>query len=82
VKRIAWTMLALTMFIGALGPAPAYASTGGGICKLPIIGKLLCPPPPGGGGGGGTSVPEPGTLGVLALGAGAAAWARRRRLQK
>jgi hypothetical protein len=78
VKRIAWTMLAMMALIGTIGPAPAYAS-GGSICQLPIIGRFLCPPPPGGFRGGGTSVPEPGTLGVLALGAGAAAWARRRR---
>ena len=79
VKNIAWTFIAL-IAVGAMGTTPAYASGSGGfLCSLPIIGKLLCPPPPGGGGGGGTSVPEPASLAILAAGACAAGVAARRR---
>ena len=42
----------------------------------------MCPAPPGGGGGGPTAVPEPGTLALLAAGAGAVGVALRRRRNK
>jgi hypothetical protein len=67
--------LLITVGLLALGTPPAEA---GVTCKIV---PSWCPPPPGGGGGG-TSVPEPATLIVLAVGACAAGLAVRRRNKK
>lgn len=42
----------------------------------------MCPPPPNGSGGGNSPVPEPGTLALLAAGAGAVAAGLRNRRKK
>lgn len=42
----------------------------------------MCPPPPNGSGGGNNPVPEPGTLALLAAGAGAVAAGLRNRRKK
>jgi hypothetical protein len=73
VRNIIWALLALVGMVGFAAP-PAYA---GATCKIV---PSWCPPPPGG--GGTTSVPEPATLGVLAMGACAAALAAAKRRGK
>ena len=81
MKNIVATLVAIVA-VGALSTTPAYASQGRNpFCNIPFIGRYLCPPAPGEGGGP-TSVPEPATLAVLAIGACAAALATRRRRRK
>jgi hypothetical protein len=62
----------------ALATFAPLAQASGIICRIL---PFLCPPAPGTGGGG-TSVPEPATLAVLAVGACAAGLAARRRRNK
>jgi len=71
VRNIFWALL-VALGVVALGSEPASA---GATCKVV---PSWCPPAPGGSGGT-NSVPEPATLGVLAMGACAAAVAARRR---
>jgi hypothetical protein len=77
MKRVAgliWSFVAVVSIAG-LQPTVAHA---GGTCKVV---PSWCPPAPDGGGGAST-VPEPATLTVLALGAAAARIASRRRPRK
>jgi hypothetical protein len=71
-RTLIWSGIAALAICG-LQAAPANA---GATCKAV---PSWCPPPPGGGGGDPSSVPEPATMTVLALGACAAAFAGRRR---
>jgi hypothetical protein len=74
VKKLSLAaMVAVALVAGATSSVQA-----GTTCKVV---PSWCPPPPGGGGGG-TSVPEPASLAVLAVGACAAALAARRRNKK
>jgi len=70
------TVILAAMVAGAL-VVGATSADAGTTCKVV---PSWCPPPPGG--GGGTSVPEPASLAVLAMGACAAAIAARRRNKK
>jgi hypothetical protein len=75
---IASLALAALVTIGA-----STAEAGSTLCgAVPSLCANPSPPSNGGGNSGGHSVPEPGTLGLLAVGA-AAGWARlRKRLKK
>jgi PEP-CTERM motif len=75
VRRIAFSLLASAVVaVGALGAPIAQA---GVTCHFI---PAMCPAPTGpGSGGGGSSVPEPGTLGLLALGAAASIGMLRRK---
>ena len=59
----------------AIGAPTAYAGTTLGCEFIPS----MCPTQGGGGSGGGNSVPEPGTLGLLAMGAAASIGMLRRK---
>lgn len=70
-------ILAILVGTTVLGLAGAPAAQAGVTCQ--II-PQMCPPPPNG--GGPNPVPEPGTLALLAVGAGAVGVALRRRGNK
>ena len=72
-RTLTWSLVAASALAGLQAP-PAYA---GATCKIV---PSWCPPPPDG--GGPSSVPEPATMTVLALGACAAGIAARRRRRK
>jgi len=74
VRNIIWALLA------ALGMVLSGAQTAQAAATCKVV-PSWCPPAPGGSGGT-ESVPEPATLGVLAMGAWAAALAASRRRKK
>jgi hypothetical protein len=79
MQRTARHVGIVVVFSTVAAVAAAPATFAGVTCS--II-PSMCPPAPGNGGGGQHSVPEPGTLGLLAVGAAAGLVRLRQRLKK